>query len=339
MDKYEKVKDKLICLDQIWMRVEELMKKQRISQVDMVRLCQRKGYSIQQPEISKLKSGKCKITLYQLMAFADVLEVGTDYLINGSVNENTVVFPLNNRFITNADDEDFKGILGEYYTLFHSTGEMEDKWLKGKLSLNRSSEGICRAEFVLWTGEKNHTEQNVAKKYQGQVIISKKQKSMYCILINNMISEMCFIAFRFRPFQTIDMACRIGLVLTFSSGEDRTPVVHKMFLSRKKIDKEMHNAIAPTLQLTNKDSLISRKKLQNLRCTYPEWQDEIDKILQQQPEEYYMLYESMQGILKLNMKEKLRMKGLIKECADMSYVVSLTKEDDDGAFLIQQEEN
>ena len=101
MDKYEKVKDKLICLDQIWMRVEELMKKQRISQVDMVRLCQRKGYSIQQPEISKLKSGKCKITLYQLMAFADVLEVGTDYLINGSVNENTVVFPLNNRFITN----------------------------------------------------------------------------------------------------------------------------------------------------------------------------------------------------------------------------------------------
>ena len=85
--------------------------------------------------------------------------------------------------------------------------------------------------------------------------------------------------------------------------------------------------------------MISRKKLQNLRCTYPEWQDEIDKILQQQPEEYYMLYESMQGILKLNMKEKLRMKGLIKECTDMSYVVSLTKEDDDGAFLIQQEEN
>ena len=33
------------------------------------------------------------------------------------------------------------------------------------------------------------------------------------------------------------------------------------------------------------------------------------------------------------------MKGLIKECADMSYVVSLTKEDDDGAFMIQREEN
>ena len=58
---------------------------------------------------------------------------------------------------------------------------------------------------------------------------------MYCILINTMISEMCFIALRFRTFQTRDMACRIGLVLTFSSGEDRIPIAHKMFLSRAQV--------------------------------------------------------------------------------------------------------
>ncbi len=338
MDKAGKIKNKPICLDRVWMRVEELMEKQKISQIDMVKLCQRKGYSIQQPEISKLKSRKCKITLYQLMAFADVLEVSTDYLINGALNENTVIFPLNNRFITNADAEEFNGILGEYHTLFHSTSEMENKWLNGKLSLSRSLDGICRAEYTLWTGEKNRTEQNIIKKYQGQVIISKKQKSMYCILINNMISEMCFIAFRFRPFQTIDMACRMGLVLTFSSGEDRTPVVHKMFLSRKKIDKEMCDRIASTLRFGNKETLISRKQLQNLKCAHPEFQAEFDKILQQQPEEYYVLYESMQRILKINMKEKLRIQGLIKDCMEMTYAVSLTKEDDDSAFLMQQED-
>ena len=72
MDTSEAVKDKSICLDQIWIRVEKLMSKKKISQVDMVKLCQKKGYSIQQPEISKLKSGKCKITLYQIMAFADM---------------------------------------------------------------------------------------------------------------------------------------------------------------------------------------------------------------------------------------------------------------------------
>ena len=44
--------------------------------------------------------------------------------------------------------------------------------------------------------------------------------------------------------------------------------------------------------------------LQNLRCTYPEWQDEIDKILQQQPEEYYMLYESMQGNIKTEYEKR-----------------------------------
>ena len=56
MDTSEAVKDKSICLDQIWIRVEKLMSKKKISQVDMVKLCQKKGYSIQQPEISKLKT-------------------------------------------------------------------------------------------------------------------------------------------------------------------------------------------------------------------------------------------------------------------------------------------
>lgn len=91
---------------------------------------------------------------------------------------------------------------------------MEDKWLKGKLSLNRSSEGICRAEFILWTGEKIIQNRMLQRNIRDRLLFPKA-KSMYCILINNMISEMCFIAFRFRPFQTIDMACRIGLVLTF----------------------------------------------------------------------------------------------------------------------------
>ena len=46
----------------------------------------------------------------------------------------------------------------------------------------------------------------------------------------------------------------------------------------------------------------------------------------------------MQRILKINIKEKLRIQGLIKDCMEMTYAVSLTKEDDDSAFLMQQED-
>ena len=81
---------------------------------------------------------------------------------------------------------------------------------------------------------------------------------MYCILMNDLISEMCFFSFRFRIFQTKDMACRIGLVLTVSSGEDRTPIVHKIFLSRKKIDKKLREVMIPVLRFGNKDMIISR---------------------------------------------------------------------------------
>ena len=164
MGESKKTKEKTDCLDKVWERTETLMKKHKISQTDMVKLCQQKGYSVQQPEISKLKSKKCRITLYQAMAFADVLGVPVDYLVNGGVNENTIRFSLDNRFVTQADAREFRGILGEYHTLFHSTAEMEDKWLDGKLILSKSSEGICRAEFTLWTGERNSAGINIMKK-------------------------------------------------------------------------------------------------------------------------------------------------------------------------------
>ena len=133
MEDFEKIKEKPYCLDKVWERTETLMMKHKISQTDMVKLCQKKGYSVQQPEISKLKSKRCKITLYQAMAFADVLGVSVDYLVNGGANENTIRFSLDNRFVTQADEREFRGILGKYYTLFHSTAEMEDKWLEGRL--------------------------------------------------------------------------------------------------------------------------------------------------------------------------------------------------------------
>lgn len=68
MEDFEKIKEKPYCLDKVWERTEILMMKHKISQTDMVKLCQKKGYSVQQPEISKLKSKRCKITLYQAMA-------------------------------------------------------------------------------------------------------------------------------------------------------------------------------------------------------------------------------------------------------------------------------
>lgn len=337
MGESKKTKEKTDCLDKVWERTETLMKKHKISQTDMVKLCQQKGYSVQQPEISKLKSKKCRITLYQAMAFADVLGVPVDYLVNGGVNENTIRFSLDNRFVTQADAREFRGILGEYHTLFHSTAEMEDKWLDGKLILSKSSEGICRAEFTLWTGERNSAGINIMKKYQGQAVISREREAMYCILVNDLISEMCFISFRFRTFQTKEMACRIGLVLTVSSGEDRTPIVHKIFLSREKIDKKLREIITPVLRFGNRNIFISKKNLMDLKEKYPELENEFDKILKQQTDEYYAVSDSIQEALRLNVKERFNLQGLVKDSMDMPFTIPLTKEEDSYAYWMQQE--
>ena len=176
------------------------------------------------------------------------------------------------------------------------------------------------------------------KKYQGQAVISREREAMYCILVNDLISEMCFISFRFRTFQTKEMACRIGLVLTVSSGEDRTPIVHKIFLSREKIDKKLREIITPVLRFGNRNIFISKKNLMDLKEKYPELENELDKILKQQTDEYYAVSDSIQEALRLNVKERFNLQGLVKDSMDMPFTVPLTKEEDSYAYWMQQED-
>ena len=75
------------CLDEVWERVELRMRMQGISQTRLVELCKEAGYMITQPEISKLKRKKCKITLYQTMAFSEALDTPLEYLIKGKIVE------------------------------------------------------------------------------------------------------------------------------------------------------------------------------------------------------------------------------------------------------------
>ena len=95
----------------------------------------------------------------------------------------------------------------------------------------------------------------------------------------------------------------------------------------------------PVLRFGNKDMFISRKKLENLRGKYPEWENELDKIFKQQTDEYYIVSDAVQEALRLNVKERYNLQGLVKESMDMPFTVALTKEEDSYAYWMQQEDN
>lgn len=233
----------------VWNRVNSILKKRKVSQVDLVGLCRQQGYNITQPEISKLNSQTSKITLYQAMAFSTALNVSLDYLLKGEERKISLNFPEGNLTVK-VDNGAFNGILGRYYTLFHSTVPKEAKWLYGELMLEADTDGNCHAKYRLDTGQKSNNGQAVYKYYTGQAIASKRLPVMYIILGNTQMGELCFIELRYRTFHTRDMECRMGLSLTTASGDAKLPDVHKVLLFRNQINDKALEKIKESLEIT-----------------------------------------------------------------------------------------
>lgn len=262
--------------DGIWSRVKEILEKRKVSQVRLKAMCEESGYSISQPEISRLFSGKAKLTLYQLIAFSDTLRVPLDQLIHPVLDAGILqISDIDNRadfqifgdsFITNPSQGAYDGYLGEYRTVFHSTEPNEaDKFLYGKIWFNKNeNKHICEVIFKLDTGEKDQNQKAVIKEYHGQFIVSARMNVGYCILLNERMGEICSLEFRHRSFLIKQAQCRLGMVLTVSAGELKRPVVHRILLCRNEITPVLLSKVSPFLKMEIGEIMVSRKALTEL---------------------------------------------------------------------------
>jgi hypothetical protein len=251
---------------EVWGRVKGILRSRKISQVRLSELCKEQGYQISQPEISRLNSGEGQLTLYQLLGVSKALNMSVDQIVYPD-NLHTNFQVVGGAFITDPDDASFAGYMGTYYTIFHSTEMYSDKFLKGKLVFEKDGVSrICKADFELHTGEINKKKTEFVKKYKGQLVISKLLDTAYCLLFSEQMGEICSLEFRHRAFLIKEVQCRLGMVLTVSSGEVRKPVAHRIFLCRTPIDSQWSSRINPFLKLTveDKEVLISKTELEKL---------------------------------------------------------------------------
>lgn len=262
--------------DKTWARIRDILEERNITQAELLKSCQKLGYHISQPEISKLYGEKIHLTLYHLAAFSEVLGIPTDCLLD----EAAVFRRLNvsgpgsglglgsgsgSGFIVQPSDEAFRGYLGTYFTIFHSTSMQEEKILRGEMNFSASDSGdICEACFQLDTGEKNRDGSPVLKHYQGQLIISGRMSVAYCILTNEEIGEISLIEFRHRNFFVRQAEARLGLVLTVSAGDKKVPVTQRIFLSRRRIPDENLDEFISFLKLEPQDFLVRKEELEML---------------------------------------------------------------------------
>lgn len=332
-----------IFREQLRGNIQEILKKRNISQVELQKKCKESGYSISQPEISKVLSGKTSATIYQLSAFSKALDIPLDYFLYGEQEERTFYFKEDKAFVTSPLDEAYNGYMGVFHVLFRSTSPFEDKWLHGKLSFFSSDESqpICIAELEIDTGESNKRGKPIIKFYEGQFVISRKMGTGYCIMLNSDIGEMVIIEFRHRNFLVRQVECRLGLMISCSSGEEKVPVVQKILLSRtpfsEDTDQEAFAEIAPCLKFVQGEVFISKERYEKIRSEYRQYS--IPDAKGKEELSYYLVNEEMiQGGNRKNRFEIAKLISILRDNAESPWIYNLTEREDSLVYSIIQEQ-
>lgn len=254
-------------LSEIAGRVQKLLEERQLTQAQLIKMIQSVGYEVSQPDVSKMLSGRTKPTLYLLTAISDVLEISLDQLVGNSRSAAPLQIESGNLLIDPDKCDGFTNLDGSYYLYFETTNRYEQpNLLKGKLCFEKKA-GYCKAELKLEIVRNGKT---IPKNYAGQLILSSKMHAGYVFLYNSTIAEMCFFVFRFRNFLVREMACRLGVAVTISSGETKIPTVHRLLLSRQELSPQQLEEIWPYLRLSDEELVVDEEEFLHLMEQHPD---------------------------------------------------------------------
>lgn len=208
--------------------------------------------NIGQSTLSKLLKGEMKLTLQHIVKICKALEVDPDYLL--STNESTnnssnseqikdsgVIYKefLNDQIlIRDTRHLCYKGYINNSFNFYcFSTISSESDLLEGVLDFSDTNEhNGCKASLSLCTGQINREGDKVFKKYTGELIISLAMGACYCILINSDIGEICLLNFKHTFLFNQELECRVGAIVSTSSGGNRLPIMQRVLISKQKLN-------------------------------------------------------------------------------------------------------
>lgn len=317
-------------------RINKIMNVRHITQSRLVEMCQSAGYSISQPEVSKILSGKSKPTVFFLVALGEVLGVSLDYLTGGGRSESVLMLEGKNFAVDPGVDEEFQNITGEYWVYYETTDPYDDKVLTGELYLENNGAGYCEARLCIHTGEYRDGSE-VDKNYKGQLVISHRMRAAYCFLYSSKVAEICLVLFRYRSFAIREMTCRLGMAVTMSSGEKKMPTAHKLLITREKLDKKALNMVIPYLRFQTEGIRISEYGIADAIEKYPEYEKQFSELLRIARRSEQMVINEDDIRLtdrKLSQIQVAQLKSILIRESDALRNVKLVEEEDSQVFYL-----
>lgn len=314
------------CL-QVINSIKEIMNKKNISQGQLAT-----NSGIGQSTISKFLSGDTKMSLIHIAKICKALKVCPEEILaldpsSGEISSDERSQPEETSFfIKNPDHLAYKGYKNSYHVYFNSTVSSETELRHGILYLDSSDANTsCLASLKLYTGQISETGEQIVKYYTGQMYISLSMASCYCILFSKDIGELCFFVFHHMFLLNANLVCRMACAVTTSSGENRRPTMHRLLISRLKLDIDDHsgkdfNFIKSQLKLNNSDIILSKTAYEELLKKEEETisSEEMQQLIleferNRHIEEFYTIDEGKIRSLKAEKQKKIELISLLRE--------------------------
>lgn len=262
--------------------ISKELNKRGIKQSQMIELCKSVGMPISQPDLSKILSGKKGASVYQLASISKAIGVPMDFWVCEKDNGQGDFFGFyhSEKLISSGSELDYYE--GKFYFYYLSTAITEEKILRGEMNIERGA-SFFELKLSLDTGERDFQSNAIRKEYTGRILVTLALGAAYLILKSDILGEICMICLRHRSYNTVkNVECRLGLALTMSAGEIKSPVAHRCLLVRKELRPEQLEDLRPWLYMVGEDIRVDKGKLEKLksgllmRC--PEHRNEIEEL-------------------------------------------------------------
>lgn len=252
----------------IGMNLGAVIHELNISQTDLVKAMEERGYHVNQGNLSRYFSGKAVGPLGLLLELVGIVHASLDHLVSEDFDAKkeatlirtkrsgtahslkTLQIPLGgDAFVTDPNAPEFRGYQQTYHVYMFSPISSEERNLvSGRMTLFPEG-AVFKSELVF---DDAASPDATPVKFTGQVIISKPLSMAYVFLSNADTGEIHVLSFRhfkYNARQKRFLNSRVALMLTNGIGEYNSPSVYRMILSREKIIQEHHPLIMPHLYL------------------------------------------------------------------------------------------
>ncbi|MBD5395365.1 MAG: helix-turn-helix transcriptional regulator [Lachnospiraceae bacterium] len=279
--------------NQIGSKLQEIIRNKKLSQKDIVTLCEKKNIKISQATISNALHKPGSMSLSTLIKICDGLDIYIPDLLSSDPLES--IDNIKSAFILDSSDDAYSGYLGDFHAYFLPTTNTSSKLVHGYLSFNPDlGTNRCIATMDLDTGGRTSNNEPIWKHYTGNMVISLRQHCAYCTLISKKLGEICLFIFEHDYLNNSSLYCTMANAVTSSAGRFRQPTVHRICLSRCELSDDAARLLVGELLMINDKFFISEKKLDNffkLNSISPEFRKKIENLTAQPTNRYYMLSE------------------------------------------------